>query len=347
MLSRNPITAFTTLVFAGGLSLAHAGESTHEHVSEPPSTLAKSTPGKSYEQCCAKAQSRWGRWQLDRPFLTGDFGENGQDLPISGAVRKVLTRLSLRPSQTGNTYPGLHLDWTPPPLDAVPLSPRLSHAAYSSTAPEPIEKKGLRWLPAIAQSLFLTGIQHAIRMKEEATRGRVSGPFFPGWFESAGSLFDGGWGDGGRDFTNYLAHPAAGSAWGYIYRQNHRSEKTLEIAWNRSYVSHLGKSMLWSFVWSLQFEIGPFSESSLGSVLRGLSLVFPVGCLGGYRYHSRGRSRGLECHGRRTGSLGDQEARIEDEQCGSRSASSFAQSDSVIRKADGTQEALAPRRSVT
>ncbi len=24
--------------------------------------------------------------------------------------------------------------------------------------------------------------------------------------------------------------------------------------------------MLWSFVWSLQFEIGPFSESSLGSV---------------------------------------------------------------------------------
>ena len=266
MLSRNPITAFTTLVFAGGLSLAHAGESTHEHVSEPPSTLAKSTPGKSYEQCCAKAQSRWGRWQLDRPFLTGDFGENGQDLPISGAVRKVLTRLSLRPSQTGNTYPGLHLDWTPPPLDAVPLSPRLSHAAYSSTAPEPIEKKGLRWLPAIAQSLFLTGIQHAIRMKEEATRGRVSGPFFPGWFESAGSLFDGGWGDGGRDFTNYLAHPAAGSAWGYIYRQNHRSEKTLEIAWNRSYVSHLGKSMLWSFVWSLQFEIGPFSESSLGSV---------------------------------------------------------------------------------
>ena len=267
MLPRNPKTAFTTLVLAGGLSLAHAGNFTYKNASEPPSTLAKSTLGKSYEQCCAKAQSRWGRWRLDRPFPTGDFGENGHDVPISRAVRKVLTRLSLRPAETGNTYPGLHLGWTPPPFDAAPLSPRLSDTASTSTAPfEPIKKKGLRWLPAISQSLFFTGIQLAIRMKEEETRGRVAGPFFQGWFESAGSLFEGGWSDGGRDFTNYVAHPASGSVWGYIYRHNHRSEQTLEIAWNRSYVSHLAKSMLWSFAWGLQFEIGPFSESSLGSV---------------------------------------------------------------------------------
>ena len=199
MLPRNPITAFTTL--------AHAGDSAHENASEPPSTLAKSTLGKSYEQCCAKAQSRWGRWRLDRPFPTGDFEENGQDLPISSAVRKVLTRLSRRPEETGNTYPGLHLDWAPHLFEAAPLSPWLRTAASTSKAPfEPVKKKGLRWLPAISQSLFLTGIQHAIRMKEEATRGRVSGPFFAGWFESAGSLFDGGWSDGGRDFTNYLVH---------------------------------------------------------------------------------------------------------------------------------------------
>ncbi len=156
---------------------------------------------------------------------------------------------------------------TPHPFNAARLSPRLSDAASTPTAPfEPIEDKGLRWLPAISQSLFFTGIQHAVRFTEPKTRRRLSGPFFQDWFESATSLFDAGWGDGGHDFTNYLAHPAAGSAWGYIYRHNHRSEQKLEIDWNRSYVSHLGKSMLWSFAWSLQFEIGPFSESSLGNV---------------------------------------------------------------------------------
>ncbi len=156
---------------------------------------------------------------------------------------------------------------TPDPFDAVSLSPKLNDAASTSTAPfEPIENKGLRWLPAISQSLFFTGIQHAVRFTEPETRRRFSGPFFPDWFESAKSLFGAGWDDGGHDFTNYLAHPAAGSVWGFIYRHNHRSEQMLEIDWNRSYVSHLGKSMLWSFVWSLQFELGPFSESSLGNV---------------------------------------------------------------------------------
>jgi hypothetical protein len=39
------------------------------------------------------------------------------------------------------------------------------------------------------------------------------------------------WDDGGKFFTNYVAHPQGGAVYAHIYRQNDRMRHAAKMAW--------------------------------------------------------------------------------------------------------------------
>jgi hypothetical protein len=121
-----------------------------------------------------------------------------------------------------------------------------------------------RWKPALKQYLLFLGVQHGYALTQEKTRRELSGPFFKDYFKSVRSL--GGWPDGGRFFTNYIAHPMEGSVYGFIQIQNDPKGMDQEFNGSRSYWISRFKAMGWTAACSTQFELGPISQSSIGNV---------------------------------------------------------------------------------
>jgi hypothetical protein len=121
-----------------------------------------------------------------------------------------------------------------------------------------------RWSPAIKQSLLLLGVQHGYAMTQPKTRRDLRGPFFKDYLRSVRSLH--GWEDGGRFFTNYVAHPMQGSLLGFIQVQNDPQGMSRRFGKSGAYWRSRLKSLAWSAAWSTQFEIGPISQASIGNV---------------------------------------------------------------------------------
>ncbi|MCW5961832.1 MAG: hypothetical protein KIS76_16845 [Pyrinomonadaceae bacterium] len=127
------------------------------------------------------------------------------------------------------------------------------------------DDQGFRWKPAIRQSLLFLGIQHGFAIVTQGkTRRALKGKFFKDYFNSVKSLK--GWDDGGRFFTNYIAHPMQGALTGFIYVQNDPKAINLKFGKSRAYWKSRLKALAWTSVWSTQFEIGPISQASLGNV---------------------------------------------------------------------------------
>lgn len=121
-----------------------------------------------------------------------------------------------------------------------------------------------QWSPAIKQSLLFLGVQHGYAMTQPKTRRDLHGPFFRDYFRSVKSLR--GWEDGGRFFTNYVAHPMQGSLLGFIQVQNDPKGRGRRFGRSGAYWRSRLKSLAWSAAWSTQFEIGPVSQASIGNV---------------------------------------------------------------------------------
>jgi hypothetical protein len=140
------------------------------------------------------------------------------------------------------------------------------------------------WSRAIKQSLLFLGVQHGYAMTQPKTRRDLRGGFFEDYVHSVKSLH--GWDDGGRFFTNYIAHPMQGSLLGFIQIQN--DPKGMQLSYDNStaYWRSRLKALAWSAAWSTQFEIGPVSQASIGNVgLHGKQtyvdlVVTPIGGFG-------------------------------------------------------------------
>ena len=117
---------------------------------------------------------------------------------------------------------------------------------------------------AASQALGFTVFQHAVRLREQKTRRELGGAFFQDWFKSVSNAGR-NWNDGGKVFTNYVAHPQGGAVYGHIYRQNDPNRRRLEIG-EPGYAGMLARAMAFSAAVSAQFEIGPVSEASIGNV---------------------------------------------------------------------------------
>ena len=149
---------------------------------------------------------------------------------------------------------------------------------------KPEDDQSFHWLAAIKQSLLFLGVQHGYALTQPKTRRDLKGPFFKDYVRSVKSLH--GWEDGGRFFTNYIAHPMQGSLLGFIQIQN--DPKGMNLSYNNSnaYWRSRLKALAWSAAWSTQFEIGPVSQASIGNVgLHGKQtyvdlVVTPIGGFG-------------------------------------------------------------------
>ena len=107
-------------------------------------------------------------------------------------------------------------------------------------------------------------IQHAFRIgTQERTREGLKGPFFPDYKRSVSVPEQ--WGDTDRWFTNYVGHPGQGAATGFIWLNN-AGESEIQPGLTRAYLTSRLRATAWAAGYSVQFEIGPLSEASIGNV---------------------------------------------------------------------------------
>lgn len=125
-------------------------------------------------------------------------------------------------------------------------------------------EEGFQWREAVQQSLIFLAVQHGYAFTQPKTREALKGKFFKDYAKSVKSLR--GWDDGGRFFTNYIAHPMQGSMTGFIYVQNDPKAITQQFSMSGDYWRSRMKAFLWTTAWSTQFEIGPISQASIGNV---------------------------------------------------------------------------------
>lgn len=125
--------------------------------------------------------------------------------------------------------------------------------------------EGVQWVSLIKQSTLLLGIKHAFRLATEAgTREGLRGEFVGGYGRSVTSLH--GWADGDEFYVNYVGHPMAGAVAGYIWVQNDPKFRSTEFSRSAEYWKSRSRALAFSWVYSTQFELGPFSEASIGKI---------------------------------------------------------------------------------
>jgi hypothetical protein len=139
-----------------------------------------------------------------------------------------------------------------------------SDAAPAWRTPSPEEDQGFDWYGATRQSMRMLTMQHGVRLTQQKTFDQMSGPFFADYFESVKGLK--GWKDGDSAFTNYVGHPMQGAVTGYIQVQNDPKGKYASITDGSVYWKSRLKAMGWSAAYSVQFELGPYSEAAIGNV---------------------------------------------------------------------------------
>jgi hypothetical protein len=156
---------------------------------------------------------------------------------------------------------------TQEPLSGANGSDPANSPASPAQRMQPSDSDGVQWKPLLAQAATFLWIEHTFRLlTEPGTRAELRGPFFKDWFTSVDNLR--GWRDGDPFIVNYIGHAMQGSITNYLYVHNDPKSINLEMGMNKAYFKSRLKAMLFSTVYSTQFEIGPISEASLGNVGR-------------------------------------------------------------------------------
>jgi hypothetical protein len=144
----------------------------------------------------------------------------------------------------------------------------------SAILPAPITKVelkdkslGVDWRGLAVQSYKFLVLEHAFRFATEpGTRRGMKGPFLSTYAESIRSLH--GWADGDPFYVNYVGHPMMGSIAGRIWEQNDPRYRDVVFGKSPQYWKSRLRASAFSFAYSAQFEIGPFSEASVGKIQR-------------------------------------------------------------------------------
>ncbi len=145
------------------------------------------------------------------------------------------------------------------------ITNRVAVAALVMCSGRSLWANSIDWEPLLRQSAFFVGIQHGFRLSTEAgTRRGLKGPFFRNYANSVGSLS--GWADGDIALVNYVGHPMQGAVSGFLFAQNDPRFRRVEFGSSRAYWKGRFRATAYSFAYSLQFEIGPWSEASIGAI---------------------------------------------------------------------------------
>ncbi len=136
--------------------------------------------------------------------------------------------------------------------------------ALSQPAPPSGPQQGFQWGDAFKQYMMLLMGQHLYRLPQEWTHSELGGPFWADYVEAVASLR--GWNDGDSFTTNYVAHPVMGAVTGLIQIQNDPAGRGVPFGRSRAYWHSRGYALVAATIYSLQFELGPVSEASIGNV---------------------------------------------------------------------------------
>ncbi|PYX31644.1 MAG: hypothetical protein DMG80_09845 [Acidobacteria bacterium] len=85
-----------------------------------------------------------------------------------------------------------------------------------------------------------------------------------GYFAALGAMH--GWSDGDGYYENYLGHPIQGAVSDYLWIHNDLRYRNVEFGKSRDYWMSRLRAYAYSWAFSEQFEIGLFSEASLGQI---------------------------------------------------------------------------------
>lgn len=170
-------------------------------------------------------------------------------------------------------------------VSLLPGQENVINPVLPRSTPLPVDHS-FRWRPAIGQIMRAMIVQHGFRLAvQPGTRNQLRGKFFPDYLDSIKSTH--GWGDGDNAVINYINHPIQGAVYGYIYLNNNPKTYGVEFGKSREYWMSRLKALGWSAIASTQFEVGPFSEASIGNVgkRKGTSgyvdlIITPVGGFG-------------------------------------------------------------------
>ena len=127
------------------------------------------------------------------------------------------------------------------------------------------EPRGANVIGAAADSFRLLSMQHGFRIAlQEKTRRELGGPFVKDYGNSI--RMPRTWGDGDGWVINYLGHPSQGATSGWVWLHNDPGAETLKLGRSKPYWTSRARALAWSAAYSTQFEIGPYSEASIGNV---------------------------------------------------------------------------------
>ena len=168
----------------------------------------------------------------------------------------------------------------------IALCPRVS--AQIDLSP-PATEEGLAdvdWKGILGDSFRLLILEHSVRIgAQDKTRAELGGPFWKDYHRSV--KMPQSWGDGDGWLVNYVGHPGHGAAAGFIWLHRDRRAPSHLTSFDRRYLSTRLRATAWSAVYSVQFELGPFSEASIGNVGRDPAttgwvdyVVTPLGAFG-------------------------------------------------------------------
>jgi hypothetical protein len=160
----------------------------------------------------------------------------------------------------GRTESSSHSDNQP--VDSARSS---SGTGIVAVATPPKKETGVDWSHLAQGSFAFLAVENAFRCAtEQGTRDGFGGPFIPGYLNSVGNLH--GWSDGDPFLVNYVGHPMQGAVSGFIWQHSDRAYRTVEFGENSRYWKGKLRGAAFAYLYSVQFEIGPLSESSLGHV---------------------------------------------------------------------------------
>jgi len=136
-----------------------------------------------------------------------------------------------------------------------------SPAPDGSADPTTTEFKKGKLSKVILYAFELTFYEHVMRVAaQNFTRQELKGPFFKDWFNSVHVPHK--WEDGDSWQVNYIGHAIHGSAAARIWLDQREPPPTSK----KQYFKSLSHAMLFSLLFSIQYEIGPLSEASIGNV---------------------------------------------------------------------------------
>jgi hypothetical protein len=117
----------------------------------------------------------------------------------------------------------------------------------------------------LGDSLKLLVVEHGVRVAfQPKTRRELDGPFWRDYRRSV--RVPHGWEDSDEWLVNYLGHPMHGAAAGFLWTIHDPATRTTPIGLDGAYWGTRWRPLVWSALYSVQFEIGPFSEASVGNV---------------------------------------------------------------------------------